>query len=146
VEQGIAALRQATAEMRSLGEHGYADFVEALLAEAEAFGGDPRAALSIASRLIPSADRTLPLLHRVSAIALARLEREDALSELEMSLTTARERGALYDIAAALDLFEQLFEPDAQRARERDAILTRLGVERLPTVPLDTSVGAPAAA
>jgi tetratricopeptide (TPR) repeat protein len=146
VEQGIAALRQATAEMRSLGEHGYADFVEGLLAEAEAFGGDPRAALSIASRLIPSADRTLPLLHRVSAIALARLEREDALSELEMSLTTARERGALYDIAAALDLFEQLFEPDAQRARERDAILTRLGVERLPTVPLDTSVGAPAAA
>jgi class 3 adenylate cyclase/tetratricopeptide (TPR) repeat protein len=145
-EQGIAALRQATAAMRSLGEHGYADFVEALLAEAEAFGGDPRTALSIASRLIPSADRTLPLLHRVSAIALARLEQEGALTQLEVSLTTARERGALYDIAAALDLFDQLFEPDVRRAQERDAILTRLGVERQPTLPIDASIGAPAAA
>jgi class 3 adenylate cyclase/tetratricopeptide (TPR) repeat protein len=146
VEQGIATLREATAEMRSLGEHGYADFVEALLAEAEAFGGDPTVALSVAPRLIPTADRTLPLLHRVSAVALMRLGRSGALEELEISLVTARERGALYDIAAALDLLELLSTPDAARAQERDGILMRLGVEQLPTPRRDQFVEAPAAA
>jgi hypothetical protein len=69
-----------------------------------------------------------------------------AVDELETSLTSARERGALYDIAAALDLLEALCGSDTDRAAERDAILTRLGVQRLPTPLTVLSVGAPAAA
>jgi tetratricopeptide (TPR) repeat protein len=145
-EEALALLREATAELRSLGEQGYAEFAEALLAEAEAFGGDPDAALSVAHRLIPTADRTLPLLHRVIAIARTRLQRGGAWEHVETSIAVARERDALYDLAAALDLSELTSEPDVERARERDEILTRLGVERLPTPSLGIVVEAPAAA
>jgi tetratricopeptide (TPR) repeat protein len=145
-EEALALLREATAELRSLGEQGYAEFAEALLAEAEAFGGDPDAALSVAHRLIPTADRTLPLLHRVIAIARTRLQRGGAWEHVETSIAVARERDALYDLAAALDLSELTSEPDVERARERDEILTRLGVERLPTPSLGIGVEAPAAA
>jgi tetratricopeptide (TPR) repeat protein len=145
-EEGIATLRAASAEMRRLGEQGYGDFAEALLAEAEAAAGDPAAALSIADKLIQRADRTRPLLHRTRAVALNRMGTNGAVDELETSLTSARERGALYDIAAALDLLEALCGSDTDRAAERDAILTRLGVQRLPTPLTVLSVGAPAAA
>jgi tetratricopeptide (TPR) repeat protein len=135
--EGLVLLGEAVAELRTLGSEREADFAESLLAEAEAFAGDPQKALILASELIPVADRTLPLLHRVSATALWRLERAGTTEQLETSLMLARDRGALYDVAAALDLFERISEPDPERANERDAILLQLGVVQLPTPRLN---------
>ena len=138
--EGISLLRQAIEDLQSLGEHGYADFAESWLAEAESFGGDPRRALAISTRLIVTSERTLPLLHRARAIALARLGKAEAHDELAVSLALARQRGALFDVALALDLAETIERPDPACARERDAILARLGIEQLPAPPLALSV------
>jgi tetratricopeptide (TPR) repeat protein len=136
--EGLDLLHQAVEELRSLGEYGYVEFAEALLAEAETFGGDPGRALAIADRLIGAADRNLPLLYRIRATALAQLGRDGASEALATSLAAARERDALYDIAAALKLADSLLGPDSASARERDAILDRLGVQLLPAPPLAT--------
>jgi class 3 adenylate cyclase/tetratricopeptide (TPR) repeat protein len=129
---GLDRLRGAIEELTRLGETGYAVFAEELLAEAEALGGDPERALDIAEKLIPAASRTLPLLHRARAIALAVLGRDEASDALAVSLDLARDRSALYDIAAGLDLALLLYGPDPERLSERDAILVQLGIERLP--------------
>ncbi len=137
--EGLALLRKASQVLRNLGEQGYTEFADSSLAEAEAFAGDPESALAIADRLIRAAeptDRVLALLHRIRALALARLSDDEAKDALAVSLALAREREALYDLAAGLDLAETLTWPDAERAQERDAILARLGIERLPTLPV----------
>jgi class 3 adenylate cyclase/tetratricopeptide (TPR) repeat protein len=137
---GLALLREGANELRQLGEKGYAEFAETLLAEGEAVGGEPQRALKTADGLIPAADRMLPLLHRVRAIALARLGLDGAGDALERSIQAARERGALFDIAAGLELAEQLVRPDPEWRRELDAIVAQLGVERLPETPVGREV------
>jgi tetratricopeptide (TPR) repeat protein len=134
--EGLTLLRRAREELRSMGEQAYTEFAESVLAEAEAFAGDPERALVIADQLISAADRTLPLLHRVRAIALARIGDHAAEDALARSLTLARERAALYDLASGLDVAEALSWPDPERSLERDTILARLGIERLPPLPL----------
>jgi class 3 adenylate cyclase/tetratricopeptide (TPR) repeat protein len=136
-DEGLALLRDATEQLRGLGELSYTDFATSLLAEAEAYAGDPRRALEIAERLIDGADRALPLLHRVRAIALARVGDAAAGDALALALALARERDALYETALGLDLAESLWWPDPRRTRERDVILARLGVRRLPSLPVD---------
>jgi tetratricopeptide (TPR) repeat protein len=146
-DEGLVLLRDAADQLRKLGERVYVQFAESLLAEAEAFAGDPRVALKLTKRLIDNAERELPLLHRVTAVALARLGRNGASAEIERSLTVARERGALYDVAAALDLSAALGDPEPTRLRERDEILARLGVQRLPSPRLaepELAIAAPA--
>jgi class 3 adenylate cyclase/tetratricopeptide (TPR) repeat protein len=132
---GFALLHEGTVALRTLGEQGYAELAESWLAEAEALAGDARRALAIADTLTSLSERPPLLLQRVRVIALARLGRENAGEELAMSLEVARERGALHDLAAGLDLAEVLTWPNAERARERDEICERLGIERLPTLP-----------
>jgi tetratricopeptide (TPR) repeat protein len=134
---GLELLEKATRELWDLGEQGYAEFAESLLAEAAAFGGDPSRAEALADRLITSTDRTVPLLHRIRAIALARLGRDDAADELSKSLALARQCGALYDVAAGLDLALAMSWVDSEHARERDEILAQLGIESLPMPPLE---------
>jgi tetratricopeptide (TPR) repeat protein len=138
-DEGLRSLAIASDELCRLGEHGYAEFTQCLLAEAEAFGGDASRALSHADRLLGSADRWLPLLRRVRGIALVRLGDPAGLDELETSLAVARERGAQYDLACALDLLEMLGRPDPCRARERDTILTELRIVHLPRPPLEAT-------
>jgi hypothetical protein len=133
---GIELLEKATRDLWELGEQGYAEFAESLLAEAEAFGGDPSRAEALADRLIATTDRTLPLLHRVRTIALVRLGRDGGAEELAESLALARERGALYDVAAGLDLAVAMSWVDSEHAGERDEILAQLGIESLPVPPL----------
>jgi tetratricopeptide (TPR) repeat protein len=135
-DEGLALLRDATEQLRGLGELGYTDFADSVLAEAEAFAGEPRRALAIAERLVERADRALPLLLRVRAVALARLGDAAAGDALARALVVARDRDALYETALGLDLAEALWWPDPARARERDAILARLGVRILPTLPV----------
>ncbi|MDQ6606563.1 MAG: AAA family ATPase [Actinomycetota bacterium] len=137
LDDGLALLREATESLHRFGDRSYAEFADALLAEAEAIGGDTDRALSIAGELLAGADRLAPLLERVRGIALARIgELDRAQDALAASLSAAREREALYDIAASLDAIERL-ESDPARARERDAILVRLQIESLPKLPIE---------
>jgi class 3 adenylate cyclase/predicted ATPase len=133
---GVATLESAHAELRKFRLDAYADFAEALVAEAEAFGGDPFRALEIASRVLQADDRQRPLLTRMAGIALARLgQKEAALRELSHSLRTARERASDYDIAATIDAMATLGYADSELPANRDAILGRLKVMQLPATP-----------
>jgi hypothetical protein len=81
--------------------------------------------------------REISWLRRIRGIALARLGRlEEAVDELEVSLSEARQSGALYDLAATLDVLHALDAEPEQRADERDSLLEQLGVERLPVLEL----------
>jgi hypothetical protein len=54
------------------------------------------------------------------------------MRELEHALRTARDRGAEYDIAATIDAMAAIDGADSTLLRERDEILKRLKIERLP--------------
>jgi Flp pilus assembly protein TadD len=115
----------------------YASFAEALLAEAEAFGGDPERATRLAREQLELTDRHLPLLARVSGIALARLGRiGEARDELRGALQAARERRSEYDLAATIDVIDMLEGAADELLRERDAIVARLRITRLPAPAL----------
>src|SRR5207249_4227118 len=76
-----------------------------VLVAVEAFGGDPSRALEIVRDAREADSRELPLLQRARGVALARMGRdEEALQALDASLALAREQGALYHVAATLDI------------------------------------------
>jgi tetratricopeptide (TPR) repeat protein len=135
--EGLAMLEAARSELRRLGLDAYAEFAQALVAEAEAFGGDPFRALEIGSQELQANDRQRPLLTRMGGIALARLgQKEAAMRELKHSLATARERSSEYDIAATIDAMDAVDGVDAEVLRERDEILGRLKIKELPAPAL----------
>jgi class 3 adenylate cyclase/tetratricopeptide (TPR) repeat protein len=139
--EGAAMLEAAEAELRRLGIDAYAEFAHTLIAEAEAFGGDPFRALEMASQALQANDRERPLLTRMGGIALARLgQTSAALRELRHSLETARARSGEYDIASTIDVMDALGGADPDLLRERDEILARLQIERLPTPVLMAAV------
>jgi tetratricopeptide (TPR) repeat protein len=133
-DEGLPILEQAAVELRQFGLDYYAGFSQALIAEAEAFRGDPFRAMEVASRELQANDQLRPLLTRVAGIALARLGQEAAaMRELTHSLNTARERNAAYDTAAVIDAMDALGQADAKMLAERDEILARLKIVRLPS-------------
>ena len=94
-------------------------------------------ALDLASRALKANDQVRPLLTRVAGIALARLgEKAGAVRELTHALRTARARSADYDIAATIDILDALGSADAELVSERDHILDRLKIVRLPAPPV----------
>jgi class 3 adenylate cyclase/tetratricopeptide (TPR) repeat protein len=132
-DEGLPLIERSMETLRRFNMHAYADFARALVAEAEAFAGDPQRALDIARAEIGSADRNRPLLERAAGIALARLGQPDAArDELSAALRLARERGADYDVAATIDAFAALGGADAEMLDERDRILEALKIVRLP--------------
>jgi class 3 adenylate cyclase/tetratricopeptide (TPR) repeat protein len=132
--EGLPMLEAAMADLRRFRIDWQADFAQALIAEAEAFAGDPQRALEIAREELESGDRHRPLLERVSGIGLARLGREDAAKdELMRALASARERGAEYDIAATIDALDAIGSADLGLLRDRDEIIARLKIEDLRT-------------
>jgi class 3 adenylate cyclase/tetratricopeptide (TPR) repeat protein len=144
-DKAAELLDEARRSFRDLRVMGDVDWVEALLAEAEAFAGRSDRALTRADLMLAGlgdAGRLGALLHRVRGFAFAQLDdlagAEDAL---EASLAHARAQAEVYEIAVTLDALHALSaitgraEPSA-RLRERDAILARLDVERLPDPPL----------
>ncbi len=136
-DEALALLRTAMAELRRFRIDAYADFARALITEAEAFAGDAAEALAAARRAMESADRYLPLLQRLSGIALARLgQLDEAGTELTHALATARARAAEYEIAATADVLAALGKAPPDVVRERDEILGRLKIERLPAPQL----------
>ena len=131
--EGLAMLESAMADLRGFGLEDYAELAQAWIAEAEALGGDAMRAMEVASERMRTNDRERPLLTRMAGIALARLgERKGAMRELEHALRTARDRGAEYDIAATIDAMAAIDGADSTLLRERDEILKRLKIERLP--------------
>jgi tetratricopeptide (TPR) repeat protein len=133
--EGVSILEAAEAELRRLGIDAYAEFAHVLIAEA-----DPFRALEMARQALKANDRERPLLTRVGGIALARLgQRAAAVRELNHSLQTARDRQADYDIAAIIDVMDAVDGAVPDLLRERDEILARLKIQRLPTPALATS-------
>ena len=137
IREGIQLLESAMAELERFRIDAYVEFARALLAEAEAFGGDALRALEIGSRELEASNRLRPLLTRVAGVALARLgERAGAVRELTHSLKAAREFGGEYDIAATIDVLGALDGADSDLLRERDEILGGLEIVRLPVIEL----------
>jgi class 3 adenylate cyclase/tetratricopeptide (TPR) repeat protein len=131
--QALPMLESATEDLRRYRMDGYVGFGRSLIAEAHAFGGDPFDAFELAGRTLQANDRQRPLLSRVGAIALARAGQKDAsLRELGHSLRVSRERGAEYEIAATIDALDAVGGADPQMLAERDQILERLKIVRLP--------------
>ena len=136
-QEGLSLLESAGAELRRLGIDAYAELAQAWIAEAEAFGGDPFRAMDIASRELQANDRQRPLLTRMGGIALARLgQKEAAMRELTHSLQTARARSSEYDIAATIDVIGAVDVVEPNLLSERDEILDRLKIQRLPAPAL----------
>ena len=138
---GLALLELAVAELSRMSLAIYVGLAKACVAEAEAFGGDPQRAIAIADELLAAGDRNVALIRRVRAIALAQLGRtSDAVEALEASVAAAAEAGSDYDLAAGLDLLVALGARPSG-ATERDEIITRLRIERLPAPALGQPVG-----
>ena len=107
--EGLAILESCMEALRRFGLDAYGDFAEALIAEAEAFAGDPSRARQIAAQKMDLVDLYRPLLQRVSGIALARLGHEgEAEAELLRALESARELRAEYELAATIDVLDAL--------------------------------------
>jgi class 3 adenylate cyclase/tetratricopeptide (TPR) repeat protein len=147
-DEAAELLADARARFRALRVRGDVDWVEALLAEAEAFAGQADAALTRADLALAGLGdpgRLGALLHRARGFAFAQLDdlagSEDAL---EASLAEARAQAEEYEVAVTLDALKALSgltgrpEP-GERTEERDAILARLAVERLPAPPLSAA-------
>ncbi len=133
----LPVLETAMAELRRFRFDAYADFAQALVAESEALLGDPRRALDLARQTLETDERQRPLLLRAGGIALARLGQAGAARrELMLALDCARERGAEYDVAATIDVMNVLGETSAELIAERDDVLDRLRIERLPAPKL----------
>ena len=82
---------------------------------------------------LESSRRHRPLLQRVCAIALARLDRNDeAAEQLRISLASGQAAGADYEVAATIDVLDALGLAGPDMRRDRDEIMGRLRIERLP--------------
>lgn len=146
VELARELVSEAAAELRTLGETRSLEQAELVLAEAEAVAGEASRAMEITSRLGDSS-RELAWLKRIRGIALARLGAlNEAVSELDASLVMARQTNALYDVAATLDVLDALSVEPERQAGERDSLLARLGIERLPALDLGSMTSEVAAA
>jgi class 3 adenylate cyclase/tetratricopeptide (TPR) repeat protein len=133
--EGIELLEAAAADMQQFHIDYYAGVAKALLAEAEALGGSPERAVEIADQLLESGNSQVALLRRVRGIALGRLrDREFASHELELAVHAARARGEDYEVVLALDALAAFGALESHRLRERQTILQRLGVVRVPVI------------
>ena len=122
--------------------------VEARLAELEVLRGQPEQALAAAERTLERNETEDgvaaqgPLLHRVRGYALAQQGQLAAAREaLARSLSAAQQRDADYERALTERALAEIAaleagEPDQRLLRNSAETLERLGVKRLPTVPL----------
>jgi tetratricopeptide (TPR) repeat protein len=135
--ESLSTVEAALADIRRFRLDWYADFGNAVIAEAEAFGGDAIRALEIASRELAANDRLRPMLARVGGIAFARLgEKTGAIRELRHALESAQERKADYDVAATIDALDALGAADSDLLAVREEILNRLKIKDLPAPEL----------
>ena len=140
VEEGRRSLIDARLRFGRIGCEQDVVWVDALLAEACGFNEDGDDALDIARTLLadPSTPpRLTALLERVRAWALA--QENDILGAheaLAASLAAGRATEEDYEVAVSLDTVAALEGRRSPAKRERDEILGRLGVVRLPPAPI----------
>lgn len=134
-DEALALLADALARYRELRLSADALWTEALIAEALVFVGRWQAALGEAQRLldVAGAGRLGPLLHRVRGVALGGLGgAEEARDTLRTALAQARERGDELEVVLALDALLAAGAAEPAERRERDAVVERLDIVRLP--------------
>ena len=126
-------LEASVTELRRLSMDADAHFALALIAEAEAFAGEPSRALQIARQELVADERNRPMLERAAGFALARLgQLDEAEGALMRALAHADERGATYDTAATISALDALGVAGPGLLRQRDEILARLKIKQLP--------------
>jgi hypothetical protein len=142
-DAGRGLLQAALAKSEQLGHQAEAQTAEAFLAEALVFGDHAEAGLQLieALRVRLLDERLEPLLERLRGCALAQLgETRAARRSLVLAVDRARAVETVYDEAAGLDALDALDvatgEVEPARRRERNALLERLGVVRMPPPPL----------
>jgi len=138
-DEAIELLEDALARFNALHVEIDAALVKALLAEAALFDGRAEEAHERARALFAevSDDALLePLLHQLTGAALAQMgETGAAIDALIAALDAARASELPFETALALDALESL-DPSPVRRSERDALLARLDIARLPRPPL----------
>jgi class 3 adenylate cyclase/tetratricopeptide (TPR) repeat protein len=142
--EGFELLVEALAQFRRLRTAQDVIWVEVLIAEANAYRRRPDLAIEEADRLVrelAGGGRFAPLLQRVRGCAFAQQGRRDAAANaFEASVAEARAQDAQFELALTLDAVLELGSPDpalqAERRRERDEIVARLDIVRLPPAPL----------
>ncbi len=138
-DRGRTRLEGALADLVRLRCEFEEAFGRMLLAEATVAAGEPEEALRIVAALSGQDADQSPIAPRIRGLALAgRGEPERAREAFAESLARARADGSDFDAAAALDGLAALAaaggEPGAAAAwaAERDDLLARLGVRRMP--------------
>ena len=149
LEDGVAALEEARKLVVAIGAQGLEVEVELRLAEGLILAGRPHEAmeridaLSRASEIERGEAVQVALLWRLRGYAALQTgQLEYARHAFEESLRAAREMEQPFEIALSLKATSDLaqlegVEPDGATENERRAILTSLGVEKLPEVPLE---------
>jgi class 3 adenylate cyclase/tetratricopeptide (TPR) repeat protein len=144
-DDAIELLEDALARFNALRVEIDAALVKALLAEAVLFDGRAEEAHDRARALFAAvSDYALlePLLHQLTGTALAQMDETGAATAaLRAALEAARAAELPFETALALDALE-LLDPSPARRAERDALLARLDIVRLPRPPLTRPVRA----
>lgn len=149
LERALGQMQVALREFRSLRLSHDAAWVETLVPEALVHSGHPSEAIAHTERLLGcDGRRPSALLHRVHAIALAQLGRvEPARAALSAALCEADEQGEEFERVLALDVLDALggrgANADDGPGRQRDTIVQRLDIARLPPLPLVRTATAP---
>jgi class 3 adenylate cyclase/tetratricopeptide (TPR) repeat protein len=138
-DEAVALLEDALARFEMLGVEIDAALVKALLAEAALFDGRAEEAHDRVLALsdgVPADALLTPLLRHVTGVALAQMgETAAALTSFTAALEAARAADLPLETAFVLDALE-LLDAVPQRRVERDALLARLDIARLPAPPL----------
>ena len=146
-EEAHVLLAEAREAYERAGDDGEVLLTDARHAECLVLEGKSKAAHRTANAALRRAEAlgdvfgSKAVLYRARGCALLQLGRlEEARRDLEASLDDARRREARYDIALALDALVALGrlarEPTDPIEQERDAIVGRLNVVSMPTIPL----------
>jgi len=143
-EQGIELLHDALGRFRALRVEIDGALVESLLAEAALWVGRPEEAHAGALTVFAHVDddaRLEPMLRHIAGVALAQLgDVPGAREELEAAVAAARRCELPFELALGLDALEALgrfgVRTSPRRRRERDALLARLDILRLPAPPV----------
>ena len=142
-EEARELLDEARRSFLALGNPAWAAEATARIAEAHVIAGEHREALEAATAALAEAKVTgappvlEAMVERLIGYALVQSRRRDeAIPHLARSVQLARELGAEFEIALTLKALADCGLAAAERARESEEILTRLGVVAVPRVPL----------